>query len=100
MAKIQLNKSLVIMFCILRLTFAAENVKTCKEENVKNEICLKSLDGSNATYTDPFPLDLNTTMVLKEIIEINEKESSITVRVILITAWIDPGLGLSKGTTR
>ena len=100
MAKMQLNKSLVIMFCILRLNFAAENVKTCKEENVKNEICLKSLNGSNATYTDPFPLDLNTTMVLKEIIEINEKESSITVRVILITAWIDPGLGLSKGTTR
>ena len=99
MAKMQLNKSLVIMFCILRLTFAAENVKTCKEENVKNEICLKSLNGRNATYTDPFPLALNTTMNLKEIIEIDEKESSITVRVLLSTTWIDPGLGLSNGTT-
>ena len=37
---------------------------------------------------------------LKEIIEINEKDNSITVMVVLITAWIDPGLGLSKGTTR
>ena len=96
----QLHKSLVVMFCILRLNFAAENIKTCKEENVKNEICLKTLDGINATYTDPFPLALNTTMILKEIIEINEKENSITVMVVLITAWIDPGLGLSKGTTR
>ena len=96
----QLHKSLVVMFYILRLNFAAENIKTCKEENVKNEICLKSLDGINATYADPFPLALNTTMILKEIIEINEKDNSITVMVVLITAWIDPGLGLSKGTTR
>ena len=88
------------MFYILRLNFAAENIKTCKEENVKNEICLKSLDGINATYADPFPLALNTTMILKEIIEINEKDNSITVMVVLTTAWIDPGLGLSKGTTR
>ena len=45
------------------------------------------------------PLALNTTVVLKEIIDIDEKESSITVRVSLQTAWRDPRIGLSNGTT-
>ena len=80
------------MFCILRLNFA--DVMSCSKEVRENEICLKT----NETYVEPYPLALNTTVVLKEIIEINEKESSITVRVSLQTTWRDPRIGLSKGT--
>ena len=89
----QLNKTLVVIFCILRLNFA--DLLSCSKEVRKNEICLKT----NETYIEPYPLALNTTVVLKEIIEINEKESSITVRVGLVTAWRDPRIGLSKGST-
>ena len=96
-AKMQLAKSLVVIFCILRLNLAA--VKSCIEEHKKDKICFKSIDGINTTYLAPYPLVLNTTMILKEIIEINEKESSIAVRVILVTKWKDPGIGLSNGTT-
>ena len=85
------------MFCAFRLSLAT--VRSCIDENVKNEICLKSVDGRNATYADPDQVALNTTVILKEIIEINEKESSITVRVGLMTTWRDPRLGLSNGTT-
>ena len=93
----QFVKSLVVIFCILRLNLAA--IKSCIEEHKKDKICFKSIDGINTTYLAPYPLVLNTTMILKEIIEINEKESSITVRVILVAKWKDPGIGLSNGTT-
>ena len=89
----QLNKSLVVIFCILRLNFA--DIMSCSKEDKKNKICLKT----DETYVEPYPLALNTTVILKEIIEINEKESSITVRVGLQTVWRDPRIGLSKGTT-
>ena len=94
--KMQLLNSLVLLLCILRLTYATIN--SCEEETMKNVICFKSTNGSNAEYDPPFPLDLNSTMMLKEIIEINENENSITVRVDLVTRWRDPGIGLSNKT--
>ena len=93
----QFVKTLVVILSILRLNYAA--VRSCIEEDEKNKICLKSIDGSKATYLAPYPLVLNTTMILKEIIDINEKESSITVRIIVLAKWRDSGIGLSNGTT-
>ena len=93
----QFFKTLVVIFCFVRLNFAA--VRSCIEEDVKNRLCFKSMDGNNVTYVVPYPLALNTTVILREIIDINEKESSITVRVFLVTKWRDKGIGLSNGTT-
>ena len=94
----QLVNSLVLILCILRVTYATIN--SCEEETRKNVICSKSTKGSNTEYEPPFPLDLNSTMMLKEIIEINEKENSIIVRVKLVTVWRDPGICLSNRTVR
>ena len=79
--KMQFVKSLVVIFCILRLNLAA--IKSCIEEHKKNRLCFKSMEGNNVMYVDPYPLALNTTVILREIIDINEKESSITVPVFL-----------------
>ena len=89
-------KTLMVIFCILRLNFAT--TRSCIKENEENRICFLSIGGIDTGYVAPNPLVLNTTMILREVIEINEKESSITVQVILITTWIDPRVGLSKGT--
>ena len=91
--KMQLVNSLVLLLCVLRVTYATIN--SCEEETMKNVICSKSTE-----YDPPFPLDLNSTMMLKEIIEINEKENSIIVRVKLVTVWRDPGICLSNRTVR
>ena len=92
----QSMRTLVVIFCIFRLNFAT--IRSCIKENEENRICFLSIGGINTGYVAPFPLVLNTTMVLREVIEINEKESSITVQVIFVTTWIDPRIGLSKGT--
>ena len=94
--KMELFKSLVAILSILRINFAA--VMSCIEEDRKNRICFKGMVGSNSTYVYPYPLVVNTTIKLKEISEINEKDSSITVQIILVTKWRDPGIGLSNGT--
>ena len=95
-SKMELFKILVVILSIFRINFAA--VMSCIEEDKKNRICFKSMGGSNSTYVFPYPLVVNTTMKLKEISEINEKDSSITVLVILVTKWRDPGIGLSNRT--
>ena len=97
-AKMQLVKKLVVILSILRLNYAA--VKSCIKENEENKICFKSMDGTNTSYVDPYPLVLKTKIVLKEIIDIDEKERSITIRAYLVTSWKDPRIGLSNGTTR
>ena len=100
----QFVKILNIILSILRLNVVAVNgsVKSCKEEIEKNRICFKNIVGSNTTYVDsyqpPSPVVVNSTIMLLEVIEINEKESSITVRVLLITRWSDPRVGLSNRT--
>ena len=94
--KMELFKSLVAILSILRINFAA--VMSCIEEDRKNRICFKSMGGSTSTYVYPYPLVVNTTIKLKEISKINENDSSITVQIILVTKWRDPGIGLSNGT--
>ena len=94
--KMELFKSLVVILSILKINFAA--VRSCTEEDRKNRICFKSMVGSNSTYVYPYPLVVNTTIKLKEISKINEKDSSITVQIILVAKWRDPGIGLSNGT--
>ena len=93
----ELFKNLVVILCILRPNFAA--IRSCIEEHRKDKVCFRSIDGNNTAYVHPYPLVLNTTMILDEIIDINEKERSITLRVTLATTWRDPRVGLSNETT-
>ena len=82
----QFVKSLIVIFCYVRLNFAA--VRSCIEEDVKNRLCFKSMDGSNVTYVAPYPLVLNTTVILREIIDINEKESSMAFAFIHVLDYV------------
>ena len=95
-SKMQSIKTLLIIFCFFKLNFAT--IRSCIKENEENRICFLSIGGINKGYVAPYPFVLNTTMILREVIEINEKESSITIQVMLIATWIDPRIGLSKGT--
>ena len=47
------------------------------------------------------PSELNTTLLLHEIVSINEDENSITIQAVLINSWeMDPNLTLSKNTNK
>ena len=76
--------------CIAELhTF---DLKNCKEERHKSKICLTSENG----YLKPFPVIVNSDLVLKNIIEIDENKKSISTQLELWTMWEDPGVALSN----
>ena len=47
-----------------------------------------------------FPLVLNTTLKLKEIVDIDENEKSISIQMSLVTEYKASGLDRSKGTSQ
>ena len=69
-------------------------LKSCWNETDQPRICYLKKDG----YVNPFPIILNTTFFLKEIVEINEDERSISIQMNLNSEWYDPGLQRSNGT--
>ena len=76
--------------CIAELhTF---DLKNCKEERHKSKICLTSENG----YFKPFPVIVNSDLVLKNIRKIDENEKAISAQFELSTLWEDPGVALSN----
>ena len=70
------------VFCIVR---------SCTKENFENKVC------ETGDY-QTFPIELNTVLVLREIIKINEEENSITMQMTLATFWTDLSLAASNTT--
>ena len=87
-----LFKSLMVLTCFFKLNNA--QLKSCLKEEVAAKICLKSSEG----YLKPFPLNLTTKIELKEIVDIDEDEKSITIQMNLLTRWEDKGIGRSNAS--
>ena len=76
--------------CIAELhTF---DLKNCKEERHKSKICSTSENG----YFKPFPVIVDSDLLLKNIRKIDENEKSISAQFELWTWWEDPGVALSN----
>ena len=51
-------------------------------------------------YVVPFPVVLDTLFDLKEIVDINEDEKSITVQLLFAIFWKDSQIYRSNGTSK
>ena len=69
-------------------------LKSCYEEQEQHKICYNNKEG----YVHPFPVDVTTKFFLKEIVEINEDERSISIQMNLNSEWYDKGLQGSNTT--
>ena len=87
-----LAKSLILFTCIFKLNHAL--LKSCLKEEEAHKICHKRNEG----YLKPFPLNLTTRVELKEIVDIDEDEKSITLQIIMLTAWKDSEIGRSNAS--
>ena len=83
-------KYLLIMYCLFKLTWA--NLKSCSKNHDEVAVCLKE------GYIDAFPMTVNTYVYLKEIIDIDHNDNSISVGVKLMVEWTDPRLFLSNNS--
>ena len=68
-------------------------LKSCYEEQEQPKICY-----NKEVYVHPFPVDVTTKFFLKEIVEINEDERSISIQMNLNSEWYDEGLQGSNTT--
>ena len=83
----------LFVFCIFQLCNAElhiSDLKNCKEEKHKSKICLT---GENE-YFKPFPAIVNSDLILRNRIEIDENKNSISLQLQLWTRWVDKGVAL------
>ena len=86
---------LLFVFCILKPSIARlkiSDLKNCKEGRHEWKMCLT---GENA-YVKPFPAIVETDLILKNLIEIDENKNSIGAQFTLWTYWADHGISLSN----
>ena len=85
-------KIILVLATICELNWAL--LQSCNKETEKPRICLKGQDG----FSEPFPVNLNTTLYLEQIVGIDEDEKSISVQMMFISKWKVSGLDRSNTT--
>ena len=90
-------KYILVFITIFELSSAA--LKSCMVEKDQPELCFNVKEGEK-NYVNPFPVDLETELYLKEIVGIDEDEKSITMQIILMSHWKDPRITVSNETIK
>ena len=89
--KMNLTRFLIVTVCLLDdVVFCLQN---CLVEKDQQRVCFRG-----KSYNNPFPVVLETTLYLQEIVKIDEEENSICIQVDLFTTWTDPDIDASNGT--
>ena len=87
-----LAKFLIILTCLFKLNYA--DLNSCLREAEAPRICHKPNEG----YKKPFPLNVTTKIELKQIVDIDENEKSITIQMNMLSMWKDSGIDRSNST--
>ena len=89
----------LFVFFIFKLCNAelhTSDLKNCKVEKHESKICLTGENG----YFKPFPVIVNSDLILRNIIEIDQNKNSISAQFELWTSWEDPGITLSNTSSK
>ena len=83
---------LIFLFSIhLLMQGAFCTLRSCSKENDANKVCRNE-------KSQNYPIELKTTLYLKEIVKINEEENSIKMQMSFFNYWTDSTLSASKTT--
>ena len=85
----------LLLMSIFELNCRAQ-LLSCSNETETPKVCFTG----NTSNLDPFPMVLNTEIVLQEIVGIDENEKSISIQMGLASAWKAFGLDRSTGTKK
>ena len=87
----------LVLVALFQLNWA--ELKSCLEEQNQPNICFKAMKGEIG-YVNPFPVVVNTLFELKEIVDIDEDEKSITAQLLFSILWKDSQIYRSNGTLK
>ena len=85
-------KRLFFIFGFLKLNCAA--LKKCSEKHDQVDICYKDYEDYHSSSISS--LNVSTVVVMREIIDIDEENNSISVQLLFLTNWKDARLALSN----
>ena len=89
--KMHTTFQIVIIVCLSKVVFS--QLKNCNDTNDPYKICVNSKENYRQTH----PHELDTTLVLNEIVGIDEDENSISIQAMLISTWRrDPQLKVNE----
>ena len=98
------------LFSCLSILKVNANLQVCPENATKTFICSKNVDHSPFRYVKckekdlqfiihsnyrvprPVPRNISCIVDIKDILEVNEDQKTITIYLYLIMEWIDPHL--------
>ena len=95
----QVFEYFLFVFSIFHLCNAElhmSELKNCKEEKHESKICLTGENG----YFTPYPVIVNSDLILRNIIEIDQNKNSISAQFELWTSWVDSGITLSNSSSK
>ena len=78
---------LLLIFNLLHDSVLA-NLKSCTNETEQLKICFTGKNG----YVNPFPVNVDTFLLVREVNEINVDKNFISIHAYLMTQWKDPGI--------
>ena len=84
-------KPLFLIFGFFKINWAA--LKKCSEKHDQLDICYKDTEDYHSSLSS---LNVSTIVVMREIIDIDEENNSISVQLLFITKWKDARLTLSN----
>ena len=84
----------ILFMMVFLFDRTSADLKSCSEETDQLKICFTNKNG----YVRPSPVDVDTTLDLKGINDINVDKNSISIEGRLLTTWKDPGLAMSNGS--
>ena len=90
-----IRKQEILLTSIFGLNCTAQ-LLSCSNETESPKVCFTG----NTSNLDPFPMVLNTELVLQEIVGIDENEKSISIQMRLVSIWKVSGLDRSTGTKK
>ena len=82
-------KLMLVFVCLFH--FVSANSTTCSNETDDLNICFTDQNG----YRNPFPVVVNTLLLLRGITDINIEKNFISIQVMLMSIWKDYGLAQS-----
>ena len=52
------------------------------------------------SYQNPFPVNVTTLLILREVVNIDEERNSITIQLAMWSIWKDHGIQSSNATIK
>ena len=87
---------LVILFHYLISDYEVVSLTSCSEPVDKLQICKLNPDYDQSFPAKPWPMIVNNSVRVLDIVEFNADENTMTIFVQLMAWWIDPDLSLKS----